>query len=262
MRDEPIRYDEPFAWWGPGWRAAPAPGIVDLLDDGVLSAAQAARLLALVERRVSLVVAAGPSRAGKTTLLTALAALLPEPTRRIYLRGCYEPFAFLTDPTTIPGETTLLINEISPHLPVYLWGSGARRALQAGRAGFQLLATAHARTIDELVALLAGPPLRAPLAEVAALQVVALLDRPAGSDRFQLSETWGLAPTPRGGLLRVPLDDDRAAAEFDASGPEAARLVVPPAEIERRQRLLTDHPERFRLPRPPWRPGEPWRGSP
>src|SRR5690348_12453876 len=109
MTRDPIRYDEPFAWWGPASHAGPDRGLADLIDDGVVSLAQAARLLALLERRTSIAVVAGPSRAGKSTLLAALAAALPAATRRIFLRGCYEPFAFLADPATVPGETTLLI---------------------------------------------------------------------------------------------------------------------------------------------------------
>jgi energy-coupling factor transporter ATP-binding protein EcfA2 len=243
-----IRYDEPFAWWGPAWRTPPPRGLADLIDDGVVTVDQAARLLALVTNRASIVVVAGPSRAGKSTLLAALAAALPESTRRIYPRGCYEPFAFVDDPAARPAETALLINEISPHLPVYLWGPGVGRVLRLGAAGYQLFATAHARDVDDFVASLASPPLRLSLREIAAFQVVAILDRPDGNDRFRLSRLWALAPTPRGGLLRQPLDDD------------AARSVVRPnvsaADLAACRHALAEHPERFRAPKPPRWPAE------
>jgi hypothetical protein len=250
-----IRYDEPFAWWGPIWRAQPARGLADLIDDEVVTPEQATRLLALVARRASVVVVAGPSHAGKSTLLAALAALLPDSTRRVYLRGCYEPFAFFDDATARPDETALLINEISPHLPVYLWGPGVRRALEAGLSGYQLFATAHARSVDEFVGALAGPPLRVPLVEIAALQVVVILDRPAGAERFRVTGLWGLVTSARGGLLRLPLDDHIASG--DAMGdPAGARLVPTAGELAEARRLLAEHPDRFRAPKPPRWPTE------
>lgn len=254
MSSRAIRYDEPFAWWGPTWRAQPARGLADLIDDGVVTREQAARLLALVARRASIVVVAGPSHAGKSTLLAALAATLPDATRRVYVRGCYEPFAFLADAAAPPAETALLINEISPHLPVYLWGPGVRRVLQAGLAGYQLFATAHARTVDEFVGALAGPPLRVPLAEIAALHVVATLAQPPGSERFRLTGLCGLAPTPRGGLLRLPLDEDGALAA--GAGEAAAQLAPTAAELTHARRRLAEHPDRYRAPQPPRWPAE------
>jgi energy-coupling factor transporter ATP-binding protein EcfA2 len=145
-----------------------------LVGDGVLTAEGAALLGALLERRASIVVAAGPSGAGKTTLLTALLDLLPAGTRRVYVRGCYEPFDFLG--ATEPRTAALLVNELSPHLPIYLWGPGVRRVLAAAGTGYQLAATAHATSVDEFVYGLAGYPLRVPAAEIAAIEVLVLLD--------------------------------------------------------------------------------------
>jgi hypothetical protein len=170
----PHSYDEPFGWWGPVW-SSPAPrSIGDLVRDEVLTAESAGLLGVLLGRGASVVVAAGPSGAGKTTLLTALLDFLPAGTRRIYVRGCYEPFDFLgaTEPTT----SALLVNELSPHLPIYLWGPGVRRTLEAVRGGYQLLATAHATSVDEFVYSLAGYPLRIPATEIAAIDLLVLLD--------------------------------------------------------------------------------------
>lgn len=167
-------YDEPFGWWGPAWQPPTPRSLSDLTAQDVLSPPAAAFLAAAVGRRASLVVAAGPSGAGKTTLLTALLEFLPPATRRVYVRGCYEPFAFLSE--TDPAATALLVNELSAHLPIYLWGPGVRRVLQAARGGYQLLATAHARSVAEFVYALAGSPLRVPAAEIAALDLLVLLD--------------------------------------------------------------------------------------
>jgi energy-coupling factor transporter ATP-binding protein EcfA2 len=167
-------FDEPFGWWGPVWTAPTPRSLQDLIAHDVLTAECAALLALLVERRASVVVAAGPSGAGKTTLLTALLDFLPAGTRRIYVRGCYEPFDFLG--ATEPKRAALLVNEFSPHLPIYLWGPGVRRALQAARDGYQLLATAHATSVDEFVYSLAGYPLRVPAEEIAAIDALVLLD--------------------------------------------------------------------------------------
>jgi energy-coupling factor transporter ATP-binding protein EcfA2 len=142
----------------------------------VLAPAAAGLLWALLARRASVVVAAGPSGAGKTTLLTALLDFLPTGTRRVYVRGCFEPFRFLADPAVEPRRTSLLVNEISPHLPSYLWGPGVRRLLATKRDGYVLAATAHAASVEDLVGSLAGYPLRIPPAEMAAFDLVVVLD--------------------------------------------------------------------------------------
>lgn len=175
-RDDPSieAWEEPFGWWGPVWASPASHALCDLVGDEILTAEAAALLTLLIERRVSIVVAAGPSGAGKTTLLTALLDYLPAGTRRIYLRGCYEPFNFLV--ATDPESSILLVNEISPHLPIYLWGPGIRRVLGAVRDGYQLAATTHAMSVDEFVYSLSGYPLRIPAGDIAAIDLLVLLD--------------------------------------------------------------------------------------
>jgi hypothetical protein len=154
---------------------------------------------------------------------------LPAGTNRVYVRGAYEPFDFLGDPAVVPAETALLVNEISPHLPAYLWGEGVRRVLRRRRAGYAIYATAHAADAEGLVGLLGGPPLRVPLAEVAAFDLVVAMDawrddaeglppRPAGKGDIrmeghrdtsgvcrQVGGVWCLAPTPSGGVVIDPV---------------------------------------------------------
>src|SRR5690606_18836160 len=124
----------------------------------------------------SLVVAAGPRGVGKTTLLTALLAGYPEGSRHVYLRGCYESFAFLDDPSVVPSNSLLLVNELSSHLPVYLWGVGVRRLFQAAHQGYTFAATAHATAIEDLIGMLAGYPLQTTVAELASINLVALMN--------------------------------------------------------------------------------------
>ncbi len=244
----PHSFDEPFGWWGPVWASPEAHSIGDLIEDEILTAESAALLWMLIERRASLVVAAGPSGAGKTTLLTALLEFLPAGTRRIYPRGCYEPFDFLG--STEPGASALLVNEVSPHLPIYLWGPGVRRTLEAVRGGYQLLATAHALSVDEFVYSLAGYPLRVPAAEIAAIDLLVLLDAWFDGNGIRREvraivrlkggiEPGSLAPVVlaerdrRNGSLVV----DWAAAETFL-GQLGGEPVVLGAEMERRMRRL------------------------
>lgn len=194
-------YDEPFAWWGSAWKPPRPRTVLDLIGDGTLSVELAGLLWALLARRASIVVAAGPSGAGKTTLLTALLDFLPADTRRLNLHGCYESFRFLGDPTVDPGRTVLLVNEISAHLPTYLWGPGVRRVLGAVGRGFGLAATAHAASVPDLVAALTGYPLRVPLAEVAGIDLVLVLEaeEEEGRHRRRVSGAWALSPVGVGG---------------------------------------------------------------
>ncbi len=171
MRPDP-RYDEPFSWWGPAGRPAANPSVRDLVRDGTIDLWGGSALWAALARRRSLIVVAGPSGVGKTALLTALLELLPPDTRRIYPRGCFETFAFLADAQIVPEQTALVINEISPHLPVYLWGPAVARVLDAAQLGFALLATAHAESVPQFVGTLTGSPLRIPARRVAAFEFV------------------------------------------------------------------------------------------
>lgn len=164
----------PLEWWGPLGARGPALTIVDLVGGGVVSAWQAAWLWSAVAAGDSVCIAAGPSGAGKTTTLTSLVAAIPEGRKRIYPRGMYETFAFRRE--VQPDEATLLVNEISPHLPIYCWGDTARGVLQCAHDGFQVLATIHAITITELVHSLAARPSHLPPALIAALGVVVFLD--------------------------------------------------------------------------------------
>lgn len=238
------RYDEPFFWWGPGWQERPDRPLADLLRNGTIDPEQAALIWAALARRRSLAVIAGPSGAGKTTLLTALCAMLPEGMRRLYLRGGFETFAFLDDPAIAPGDAALLINEISPHLPVYLWGPAVRRALAARATGYMLLATAHAESAAQFVSMLAGSPLRIPVAEVAAFDLVALLERTGDVESGRrVAGVWGLTPSRDGVVIEEWSVGICTAGDISHEPPTAFspnRHPFPLAEIARRVQLLTD----------------------
>jgi energy-coupling factor transporter ATP-binding protein EcfA2 len=248
------RYSTPFWWWGPGWSTPAQRGIDDLLRDETLDSWTAANLWAALARRRSLAVVSGPSGVGKTTLLTALLDFLPAQTRRIYPRGCFETFAFLSDPAFTSGETALLINEISPHLPVYLWGPAVARMLESAHRGYTVLATAHADTVQEFVGVLTGSPLRLPTSLVAAFEFVVVMEHSAQTRSGRhVRGVWRLERTTSGVVLEelsaIPGEPPNEDSRSDPR-PEA---WFPIHELRQRQHLLLEFRERHieRLPMGP-----------
>lgn len=249
------RYAEPFWWWGPAWDSPTPRGIAALLRDETIDSWTAANLWAALSRRRSVAVIAGPSGVGKTTLLTALLEFLPPQTRRIYPRGCFETFAFLSDPKVVATETALLINEISPHLPVYLWGPAVGKMLEAADRGFALLTTAHAGTVQEFVGTLTGSPLRLPAARIAAFEFVVVMETAAENrSGRRVRGVWRLMPTASGveigvqpclphNIFQKPLDSNTHHQSWFA----AEELIL------RQQTLDALCIERIEeLPKPPW----------
>src|SRR5579859_789120 len=108
----------------------------------------------LLEQGASLTVA-GPTDpqpgVGKTTTLNALLQFLPEGTALAYMSGMYENFAFTRSPDIDPSTTYALCNEVSDHLPIYMWGRIARRYLSLPAQGYHVATSVHADTIDDVL---------------------------------------------------------------------------------------------------------------
>jgi energy-coupling factor transporter ATP-binding protein EcfA2 len=223
------------------------------LHDETIDSWTAGNLWAALARRRSLAVVAGASGVGKTTLLTALLDFLPSPTRRIYLRGCFETFTFMSDSTIIAGETALLINEISPHLPVYLWGPAVSRVLGAAQQGFALLATAHADSVHDLVGALTGSPLHVPVAQTAAFEFVVILERhEASRSGRRVRGVWRLQPTRDGVAIAQmpPAPTLHNISQKPISSHSEPQTWFPSQELAHRQRALEELRDRriTRLP--------------
>ena len=189
----------------------PRRSIVELMRQGVLDAELAALLWLLVEGRTPLLVAAGPSGTGKTTLLEALLDFLPAGTHRRDVLGMLEQFEWLpeaerlgwrrdaVDPTSAfragapirpsaldptedarqprvnPATTCLVASELSAHTPFYTWADAARVVVRAVALGYQLAATIHAETLEEVLEELAEPPNDLTGNELSRLGVVVIL---------------------------------------------------------------------------------------
>jgi hypothetical protein len=163
-------YNEPFGWWGYHWTPPEPRSLLWLVEREVLDVRLAAFLSLAVEARASFIVVAEPHEAGKTTLLTSLVDFLPNETQPVYLRGWYERFSFLD--TLPPDSAYLLCNEISSHLPTYLWGRGVRRVFEAAAAGYPLATTMHATGATDAFEQLAGYPLDVPVEQLAVIDLV------------------------------------------------------------------------------------------
>ena len=150
------KYDDASRMWGGAGRGADRPSVLEMVRNGTLDLTIASVLWLLVEKKASIVVAAGPQLAGKTTLLMALMDFARPTHRLVYTRGVHEDFSFLEE--TRPSDTYLMVPELSDHTPAYLWGDGARRLFEATREGYSVAATMHADSPEEVVGMLSEPP--------------------------------------------------------------------------------------------------------
>lgn len=148
----PADYAQPYAWWGWHWSSPVPMSIVEIADAGTLHPRVAALLWLLVGSRRSIVLASEPPMSGKTTLLSALVAFLSPDTQPVFLRGLSETFDYTH--SVDPAKGYLLVNELSSHLPVYLWGVKATRMFRTLADGFGLATTMHADGAGEVLAQL------------------------------------------------------------------------------------------------------------
>ncbi len=137
----------PEGWWGYHW-APPTPmSAVELIGTPTIDSRLMATLWAVVSRRRSVMLSSEAPQAGKTTALSALVDFLPGDTTGIFVRGWWEEYDWLDEIPT--GTGYLLINEMSDHLPIYVWGKAARGALMLAGKGWGLGATMHADSLPE-----------------------------------------------------------------------------------------------------------------
>lgn len=157
-------------WWGGEDRASGRPSLLGLIDNGTLDYETAALLWLLVDRRSSILSAAGPQLAGKTTLLTTLLDLMPESVNKVLTRGEDEDFSFLSQ--TEPEETCILVAELSNHTPAYLWGDSVKTLFDALDQDYSMVATMHADAPEEALDILRDYPVFIPDNQLHQLGVV------------------------------------------------------------------------------------------
>lgn len=246
----PRDYDMPIGWWGWNWEPPVPMSITQLIEAGNMDARTAALCGMTIESHGSLLIAAEQPHSGKTTTLTALLDFLPNVTRRIFIRGWAETFDFIGQ--TRPNTTLLLANELSSHLPVYLWGPKAVRVFEALRRGYALGSTLHADSCDEALAQLVGElgVDRGDLARVQLLMVMRVYATTGGGYARRLVSLHRLVPRD-GSVASLPLvehdehedtheHDESAEIELLCSLRRATDGVRLADELDKRTEHLTD----------------------
>lgn len=142
--------NQPESWWGwHGYNHPEALSITEILRAGTMPPRLTAALWLAMERGLSIILAADPPGAGKTTILTALLAFAHPDASVYFTRGWGEQFRL--PPPDGDAPTYMLVNEISDHLPVYSWGPYVQRAFELMGEGYSLASTMHANTVDGVV---------------------------------------------------------------------------------------------------------------
>ena len=137
--------------WHRGWMERSNPlSVLEIIKSGTLDLRLASLLWVIMERRASVLVAAGPSQAGKSTTLNVLLDFMRPEIKRIDIHGDDE-FLFLPD--TEPANTYLVAAEFSD-FGDYVWGDVAKKAFDLRSQGYGLGGTIHAQTDEEVVGIL------------------------------------------------------------------------------------------------------------
>lgn len=203
----PRDYEVPVGWWGWNWDPPVPMSITEIVAAGNMDTRTAALCGMALEAHGSMLIAAEHPHSGKTTTLTALLDYVPLGIRRVFVRGWAETFDYLKQ--TRPNETLLLANELSSHLPVYLWGPKAIRVFESLRRGYALGSTLHADSADEAIAQLTGElgVAAADLARVHLLMVMRIYSDPRAAG-VGAARRYG---TGHGGYARRVVSLDRLA---------------------------------------------------
>ena len=215
----------PHGWWGYHWSAPEPMSIVEIVRSGSVDARLMATLWAMVARRQAVILSAEAPMAGKTTTLSALVDLLPRGTVGVFLSGWAEDFSWTS--RYGPDRTYMLVNEMSDHLPIYLWGRQAREALGLVARGYGMGATMHADTLDDAIAVFRDE-LGASDAEIGALGLYVQFSAyrtPAGMYR-RVEEAWYMRLDAAGRLDPVLLARLEGPRSPSLTG--AQRLPGPP----------------------------------
>ncbi|MCH7786524.1 MAG: hypothetical protein IIC22_03340 [Chloroflexi bacterium] len=221
-------------WRGGEDRSKDRLTLLDLVRNNTLDLKLTALLWLLMEKKSSIIVAAGPRLSGKSTMLTAIVDFIPPSTVRAYTRGQNEDFSFL--PETDASNTCIIVPELSDHTPDYLWGDPVRTLFEAMGEGYMLASTMHADSAEEVVDMLEGPPLHLPHSHVINLRAVVNLCMVYGENGIlrRVNKVTLVSPGPEfTALARWEADEDTFVHE-DSSAAQAkveARLGMASGEL-------------------------------
>jgi len=124
--------------------------ILELVNTDTLNLRLAGLLWLIMEQRSSVIVAARPGFAGKTTTLNVLLDFLPPNVNQVYLQGDYENFSFTEG--AVPADTYMVAEEFNTYMN-YIWGDTAITAFNLLPKGYGMGGTIHCGTPREVVYL-------------------------------------------------------------------------------------------------------------
>jgi hypothetical protein len=198
---------------------------VEIVGSGSIDARLMATLWAVLSRRRGVMLASEAPQAGKTTTLSALVDFLPDATVGVFLRGWAQDDSWTDEVGADRGF--MLVNELSDHLPIYVWGPNGRTALRLAGSGYGIGGTMHADSLPEALDCLRAE-LGASDADLAGLTVYlqySAYRTPAGMYR-RVEEAWHLRTDETGSLTPVRLAALEGGRSPRLTG--AQRLPVPP----------------------------------
>jgi hypothetical protein len=140
--------NQPESWWGwHGYNQPQALSITQIMRAGTFPPRIGAILWLVMEHGRSIILAAEPPGAGKTTILTAMLAFAKPEASVYFTQGWGETFRL---PPIAPDDLPiyLLINEMSDHLPVYSWGPYVQETFALAGKGYSFASTMHSETVE------------------------------------------------------------------------------------------------------------------
>jgi hypothetical protein len=161
-----------------GWNFEPENplSVIDLINYGTLDIPVAGLLWLIMEKRASALVAAGPSRVGKSTTFNVLMDFMRPEIKQVQLQGDYEDFSFVKKAK--PANTYMVAEEFG-NFGIYVWGEVAVKAFDLTSEGFALGGTIHAQSAREVVEILRRY-LGLPMSKIAAIDLIVILSVTAG----------------------------------------------------------------------------------
>ena len=238
--------------WGRGrqWIPERRLSVLELVRSGTLDLKLASLFWLIMGQRASVLVAAGPSFAGKTTTLNVMLDFLPPSVNQITLNGSDEDFGFLKDAEA--PRTYMIAEEFSEYMD-YVWGEAAQRAFQLLTEGYGLGGTIHARTAKEALLVL-HEYLEVPVEALSALGAVVMIRATPG-------RLYGSQPVRRVESVSLVLPHEKGIAIQPIASRESATIPsFLPQKRPCRLRWRRSSACRVLMWRRRWQPGlECWR---
>ncbi len=165
--------------------------IVDLIQAGTISVEMAAYAMRAMTEGASLLTAARPGGAGKTTLMAAILGLLPPGVPIVTVDSSRIIHNGLQRPTTEPS--CYLAHEIgSGDWYGYIWGRDVAEFFLLIGGQRRIASCLHADTLDELTGILCSPPLRVAREAMGRVGLILFMHVAPGphGDRRRVASFW------------------------------------------------------------------------